>query len=415
MFHPKEIFIGLRYTRSKRSNHFVSFISVSSILGMAVGITALITVMSVMNGAIEQFRDSTLSMTSHATVLEYGGKLADWPGTQARVAGQPHVVDSSPFVNGEGMLSNGSQVSGAMIQGIVPVEEKGTSLIAEKMVQGSLDDLKPGDFNIVIGRTLANILSVNVGDKVTVITPQANVTPAGIVPRLKRFTVVGLFNANFYQFDRGLVLVHMADAQRLLRMGEDVSGLRLKLDDIFAAPQISREMNAALGGNYVVRNWTEEYASYYQAVQIEKTAMFVILTLIVAVAAFNIVSTMVMVVADKQADIAILRTLGASPLSIMGVFMVQGLVIGVVGTVLGLAGGVSLAKNLDTVVPWIENLTGTQFMPPEVYQISGVPSQLLWGDVLVVGIVAFFLAIVATLYPAWRASRTQPAEALRYE
>jgi lipoprotein-releasing system permease protein len=284
------------------------------------------------------------------------------------------------------------------------------------MTSGHLNDLKPGGFGMILGRALADALGVTgVGDKVTVITPQASVTPAGIIPRLKRFEVVGIFEAGMYEYDRGLALIHVEDGSRLFRLEGDVSGVRLKLDDMFQAPRIAREIARDLPGSYIVRDWTQEHANFFRAVQIEKTAMFIILMLIVAVAAFNIVSTLVMVVTDKQADIAILRTLGATPASIMGVFMVQGVTIGLIGTLLGLVGGVSLTLNLHVVVPFIENLFGIKFMSPDVYLIGDVPSELIWGDVVVIAVVAFGLAMLATLYPAWRASRTQPAEALRYE
>ena len=303
-----------------------------------------------------------------------------------------------------------------MIQGILPDEEQQVSDIDGKMVQGSLDDLRPGGFGIILGKELANALGLMVGDKVTVITPQATVTPAGVLPRLKRFNVVGIFKAGMYEYDRGLALVHVADAGKLFQYPDGaVNGVRLKLRDLFQAPRLARQLAARLPDGYLARDWTQDHASFFRAVQIEKTAMFVILTLIVAVAAFNIVSALVMVVTDKQADIAILRTLGATPLSIMGIFIVQGITIGLVGTLLGLAGGVALATHVDVVVPFIERLFGVKFLAPDVYLISDLPSQVQWGDVTTIGLVAFGLATLATLYPAWRAARTQPAEALRYE
>ena len=416
MFRPLELFIGLRYTRAKRRNHFISFISLTSMLGIALGITALITVLSVMNGFQQELRGRILAMTAHATISRWSGPLENWRAVREQALQNPEVQGGAPFIRGEAMLNNASLVSGALIQGILPDEEQQVSDIDAKMVQGSLDDLHPGGFGIILGKELANALGLMVGDKVTVITPQATVTPAGVLPRLKRFVVVGIFKAGMYEYDRGLALVHVADAGKLFQYPDGaVNGVRLKLRDLFQAPRLARQLAARLPDGYLARDWTQDHASFFRAVQIEKTAMFVILTLIVAVAAFNIVSALVMVVTDKQADIAILRTLGATPLSIMGIFIVQGITIGLVGTLLGLAGGVALATHVDVVVPFIERLFGVKFLAPDVYLISDLPSQVQWGDVTTIGLVAFGLATLATLYPAWRAARTQPAEALRYE
>ncbi len=416
MFRPLELFIGLRYTRAKRRNHFISFISLSSILGVALGITALITVLSVMNGFQEEVRDRILSMTPHITINRWSSVVDDWRTVRDWALKDSRVVGGAPYIRGEAMLNNASLVSGALVQGILPAEERQVSDISGKMVQGALDDLRPGEFGIILGEALANVLGIRVGDKVTVITPQASVTPAGILPRLKRFDVVGLFKAGMYEYDRGLALIHVDDAAKLFQYPEGaVNGVRLKLRDLFMAPRLSRDFASQLPETFVARNWTQDHASYFRAVQIEKTAMFVILTLIVAVAAFNIVSMLVMVVTDKQADIAILRTLGATPLSIMGVFIVQGVTIGLVGTVLGVIGGVALATHVDVVVPFIERLFNIKILAPDVYLISDIPSKVQWSDVSTIGLVAFGLATLATLYPAWRAARTQPAEALRYE
>ncbi len=416
MFRPLELFIGLRYTRAKRRNHFISFISLTSMLGIALGITALITVLSVMNGFQQELRGRILAMTAHATISRWSGPLENWRAVREQVLQNPEVQGGAPFIRGEAMLNNASLVSGALIQGILPDEEQQVSDIGSKMVQGSLDDLRPGGFGIILGKELANALGLMVGDKVTVITPQANVTPAGVLPRLKRFDVVGIFKAGMYEYDRGLALVHVADAGKLFQYPDGaVNGVRLKLRDLFQAPRLARQIADHLPDGYLARDWTQDHASFFRAVQIEKTAMFVILTLIVAVAAFNIVSALVMVVTDKQADIAILRTLGATPLNIMGIFIVQGITIGLVGTLLGLAGGVALATHVDVVVPLIERTFGVKFLAPDVYLISDLPSQVQWGDVTTIGLVAFGLATLATLYPAWRAARTQPAEALRYE
>ncbi|MER2558434.1 MAG: lipoprotein-releasing ABC transporter permease subunit [Candidatus Competibacter denitrificans] len=416
MFRPLELFIGLRYTRAKRRNHFVSFISLSSVLGIALGITALITVLSVMNGFQEEVRGRILAMTPHATINRWSGAVEDWQAVRDWALEDARVVGGAPYIRGEAMLNNASLVSGALVQGILPAEENKVSDIGSKMVQGTLDELRPGQFGIILGQALANALGVVVGDKVTVITPQASVTPAGILPRLKRFDVVGLFKAGMYEYDRGLALIHVEDAAKLFQYPEGtVNGVRLKLHDLFMAPRFSRELAGKLPETFVARDWTQDHASYFRAVQIEKTAMFVILTLIVAVAAFNIVSMLVMVVTDKQADIAILRTLGATPRSVMGIFIVQGITIGLVGTVLGLIGGVALATHVDVVVPFIERLFSVKILAPDVYLISDIPSKVQWSDVITIGLVAFGLATLATLYPAWRAARTQPAEALRYE
>lgn len=416
MFRPLELFIGLRYTRAKRRNHFVSFISLSSMLGIALGITALITVLSVMNGFQEEVRGRILAMTPHATINRWSGAVEDWQAVRDWALEDARVVGGAPYIRGEAMLNNASLVSGALVQGILPAEENKVSDIGSKMVQGTLDELRPGQFGIILGQALANALGVVVGDKITVITPQASVTPAGILPRLKRFDVVGLFKAGMYEYDRGLALIHVEDAAKLFQYPEGtVNGVRLKLHDLFMAPRFSRELAGKLPETFVARDWTQDHASYFRAVQIEKTAMFVILTLIVAVAAFNIVSMLVMVVTDKQADIAILRTLGATPRSVMGIFIVQGITIGLVGTVLGLIGGVALATHVDVVVPFIERLFSIKILAPDVYLISDIPSKVQWSDVITIGLVAFGLATLATLYPAWRAARTQPAEALRYE
>ncbi len=415
MFRPLEICIGLRYTRAKRNNSFISFISLTSMLGMALGITALITVMSVMNGFQSEVRDRILSLTPHITVTSWDGRLLDWPNTLDRVIEHPAVQGGAPFVRGEVMLNFGSQVSGALLQGILPSQEPQVSELDQQLIAGDLEALIPGQFGIILGEQLAAILGITLGDKVTVITPQANITPMGTMPVLRRFEVVGLFSAGMYDYDRSLAIIHVDDGARLLRLGEAVSGLRLNLQDPFLAPQINQQLHAQLPSGYVVSDWTREHANYFRAVQIEKTAMFIILMLIVAVAAFNLVSTLVMVVTDKQEDIAILRTLGATPRSIMGVFMVQGIAVGAVGTLLGLIGGLALAFNVDRVVLFIEGIFGVRFLAPDLYLISDLPSEVVVSDVVAITAIAFGLAVLATLYPAWRAARTQPAEALRYE
>jgi lipoprotein-releasing system permease protein len=415
MLRPLELAIGLRYTRAKRRNHFISFISLTSVLGIVLGVTALITVLSVMNGFEKELRQRILGMASHATITGYSGGLQDWESLARAALRHAGVIGAAPYVEGQAMLARGGNVYGAVVRGVLPKKELSVADIDRYMVVGRLSDLRPGEFAIIIGKTLAQGLGVGVGDKITLVAPQANVTPAGILPRLRRFTVVGLFEVGHAEFDMAFALVHMEDAARLFRLGEQVSGLRLKLTDIYAAPTVSHELANALGHRYWVRDWTQYHVNFFRALKTEKTVMFIILTLIVAVAAFNIVSTLIMVVTDKESDIAILRTLGAAPSSIMLIFVVQGTIIGLVGTVFGALGGIALATNVETLVPVIEHFFGVKFLSPDVYYISEVPSDMRWSDVALISIVAFVMCALATLYPAWRASRTQPAEALRYE
>jgi lipoprotein-releasing system permease protein len=410
-----ELFIGLRYTRAKRRNHFISFISLISMLGIALGVAALITVLSVMNGFQKEVRARILSVVEHVQVTGPGGQLAQWQRVAEAVRRNPEVVAAAPYVNGQAMLVNEGSARGALVRGIDPALEARVAEVGARMVAGRLDALQPGEFGIVLGADLARGLRVFPGDRVTVIAPQGLVTPAGVVPRLKQFRVVGLFEVGHYEYDSGLALMHLADAQRLYQIGDEVSGVRLKLADLFEARRIARDLYREIGGDVLISDWTRSHANFFRAVEIEKTMMFIILMLIVAVAAFNVVSTLVMVVTDKQADIAILRTLGATPRSIMQVFMVQGVVIGVLGTLLGVAGGVALALNIDVVVPFLERLLKIQFLSKEVYFISELPSDLHAADVAAITAVALVLALVATVYPSWRASRVRPAEALRYE
>ena len=415
---PYELLIGLRYTRAKRRNQFVSFISMISMLGIALGVAALIVVLSVMNGFQTELRGRILAVVSHIQISGASGEMANWQSVAEQSLKQPGVLAAAPFVQAQGMLSFGSSVRGAMVRGVLPDFEDQVVDFRTHMKEGSLDSLaadSPDAFNIVLGSELARALGVFVGDKVTVIAPQGVVTPAGVLPRLKTFTVSGLFEVGMFEYDSGLALIRMEDAQRLYRMDDRVSGVRLKLDDLFKAPAIARELAGRLDTAAFISDWTRSHANFFRAVQIEKNMMFIILSLIVAVAAFNIVSTLVMAVTDKQADIAILRTLGASPGSIMAIFMVQGALIGFIGLGLGIAGGVALAQNVDVVVPFIERLLGTQFMSKEVYYISNLPSELQWKDVTTITGVSFVLSLVATIYPSWRASRVNPAEALRYE
>lgn len=416
MLKPLELFIALRYTRAKRRNHFISFISLISILSIALGVMALITVMSVMNGFGKELRNRTVGIVAHATITGLEGEgLRDWQTLAGTLERYPQIVGLAPYVNGEGMLANSSEVSGVLIRGILPSEEPKVSDLGSHMIAGHLDDLKAGEFSIILGKNLALTLGVERGDKVSLLTPQANVTPAGILPRFKRFTVVGVFEAGMYPYDNVLALIHMDDAAKLMRMEQAVSGVRLKLDNMDAAPRVSRQLSEELPIGYMIRNWTQEHANLFEAIQMEKTVMFIIMLLVVTVAAFNIVSTLVMVVADKKADIAILRTLGASPRSIMAIFMIQGTVIGVIGTLIGAAGGVTLALNVGTVVSTIEQVLGMKFLAADVYYITELPSEMHVLDVAIISGVSFVMSLLATLYPAWHAARTQPAEALRYE
>ncbi|MGB5727288.1 MAG: lipoprotein-releasing ABC transporter permease subunit [Thiogranum sp.] len=415
MFRPLALYIGLRYTGAKRRNHFISFISLISIIGIGLGVAALITVLSVMNGFEQELRTRILGMASHASISGRQKPLTEWEQLAARATEHPEVLGVAPYVQGEIMLTKGKKVSGALVRGILPDQEPKVSSVGQHMRRGQLDDLQAGEYHIILGNELAYSLGAQVGDQVTMVTPQANFSPAGILPRLRRFRVTGIFDVGMYEYDRGVALVHMEDAARLFKLDNAITGIRLKLIDLFKAPQVSRQLAGQLGDNLRVEDWTRQHANFFRAVQTEKRVMFVILTLIVAVAAFNIVSTLVMVVTDKRADIAILRTLGATPGEILRIFMIQGALIGLLGTALGIIGGVALALNVETIVPAIEEAFSVQFMPADVYYISDLPSKLNWPDVWQIGTVAFLLSFLATLYPSWRASRTQPAEALRYE
>jgi lipoprotein-releasing system permease protein len=415
MFKPLIFFIGLRYTRAKRRTRFISFITLTSVLGIALGVTALITVLSVMNGFEAELRERILGMTSHASITGLDGQLQDWKALEAPVKQEPRVIGWAPYIEAQAMLNSDRRVSGTMLRGILPDYEPRVSEVAARLEAGTLDALKPGEFGIILGAELADYLGATVGDKVTVITPQVTATPAGILPRLKRFTVVGTFHIGMYEYDRNLALIHLDDAARLFRMEGAVSGLRLKLVDVFYARQVARDLGPKLPRQYMITDWTQAHSNFFKAIQTEKRVMFIILLLIVAVAAFNIVSTLVMVVTDKRADIAILRTQGMTPLGVMGIFIVLGTLIGLSGTLLGGVGGVLLAWNVETVVPAIERLFGVQFLSADVYYISELPSKLIWSDVYRITGVAFLLSILATLYPAWQASRIKPAEELRYE
>jgi lipoprotein-releasing system permease protein len=415
MFKPLIFYIGLRYTRAKRRTQFISFITLTSVLGIALGVTALITVLSVMNGFEAELRERILGMTSHATVTGKYGQLDNWRELDQKLKDFPHVEGAAPFISGQVMINADRRVSGTMLNGIMPDYESRVSEVANKMKVGKLSDLVAGQYGIVLGAELANYLGVMPGDKITVISPQINSTPAGIVPRMRRFTVVGVFQVGMYEYDRNMAIINIEDAAKLFRMENAVSGLRIKLDDLFNAPQITRSLANALYDNYQVSDWTLAHSNFFRAIQTEKRVMFIILLLIVAVAAFNIVSTLVMVVTDKRGDIAILKTQGLTSGSVMGIFIVLGTIIGAVGTLLGTVGGISLALNVETIVPAIEQLFQVQFMAADVYYISKLPSKLVWMDVYTIASMAFLLSLVATIYPAWQASKINPAEVLRYE
>jgi lipoprotein-releasing system permease protein len=412
---PYELLVGLRYTRTKRRNHFISFISLISMAGIGLGVAALIVVLSVMNGFQKELRARILGVASHVQIQGFEGGLNDWRSVAADAAANPEVLAAAPYVNAQGLLAYQQSVQGALVRGVLPADEDKVAEIGQHMKAGRLSNLRPGEFGIVLGSELAYAVGARMGDKVVLIAPQGQVTPAGILPRIKQFTVVGVFEVGMYEYDAGLALIHLEDAQKLYRMQDQVSGVRLKLKDLFDAPRVARELTRSLRADVIVLDWTRSHANFFRAVQIEKRVMFIILTLIVAVAAFNIVSTLVMAVTDKQADIAILRTLGATPGSIMKIFIVQGALIGVIGMLLGVAVGVALALNIDVVVPFIERTFHVQFLAKDVYYISDLPSDLHWSDVITIGAVSLGLSLLATLYPSYRASRVNPAEALRYE
>jgi lipoprotein-releasing system permease protein len=415
---PYELIVGWRYTRAGRAgrrNRFISFISGVSILGIALGVAALIIVLSVMNGFQKEVRDRMLGVVAHVELLgRDGDALADWQAVAQRARAVPGVVAAAPFVSVQALVARGDDMRGAIVRGILPADEPKVTDIAGKLVSGSLDALQPGAFRIVLGAALAQSLGVRLGDTVTVVAPGGSVTPAGVVPRLKQFTVAGTFEAGHYEFDSGLALVHLDDAARLFRTGGP-SGVQLKLADVQQARAYGDKLQALFGPQVEVRDWTRSNRNWFDAVQVEKRLMFIILTLIVAVAAFNLVSTLVMTVTDKQADIAILRTLGASPRSVMGIFVVQGAAAGVMGTLGGAALGLLVALHIDTLVPAIERLLHTSFLPASVYVISRMPSDPQRGDIVPIVLISLLLSFLATLYPSWRASRVQPAEALRYE
>ncbi len=414
---PFEWLVGVRYTRAgKRSgrNSFISFISLISMAGIALGVAALIVVLSVMNGFQKDVRDRMLSVLSHIEVFDAGGALPNWELTAKEALLDKEVRGTAPYVAAQAMMTRDDTVRGVIIRGVLPDREPQVSDVASQVKEGKFNDLRPGEFNIVLGGELARGMHVGLGEKVTMIAPQGQVTPAGVIPRLKQFTVVGIFEAGHYEYDSTLAFIHIEDAMKMFKLAAP-SGLRLKITDMQRAPQVATDLSRQLTGDVLIRDWSKQNRNWFAAVQTEKRMMFIILTLIIAVAAFNLVSTLVMTVTDKQADIAILRTLGASPGSIMKIFMIQGALVGLLGTAIGVTLGVLVALNVDVIVPAIEHLLGVQFLPRDIYLISALPSDLRWSDVWTIGAVAVVLAFFATLYPSWWAARVKPAEALRYE
>lgn len=414
MFKPVPVAIGLRYLRAKRRNGFISFISFASIVGIALGVAILITTMAVMGGFQREIRDRMLQMTAHATVSGYGEPVQDWQHAVETAVADNRVAGAAPYVEKEALIS-GARNQPALIRGVLPAEEGKVSVLAEKMVEGKLDQLTPGSFNIVLGRELALWLGVGVGDSVIATTSDFRSTPMGAIATQKRFLVSGIFEAGYNDFDKGLAVVNMKDLQRVLRMGEGVTGVRLKMHDMDSAFDVARDLAMKLKGPYSVSDWSQENANLFRALKMEKTVMAILLAFIIGMGAFNLVNSQVMLVTDKQADIAILRTLGLTPRGVMKVFMVQGTLIGVIGTTIGVIGGILLTLNLEHILRFIERVFGVQLLPEDVYYITGLPTNLQVSDVVLTAAAALIMAFLATVYPAWRAARTAPAEALRYE
>ncbi|TQN04109.1 lipoprotein-releasing system permease protein [Acidovorax temperans] len=414
---PYELALGWRYTRAGRAtrrNGFISFISGVSMLGIALGVAALIIVLSVMNGFQKEVRDRMLSVVSHIEIFApHGTAMPDPALTLSEAQRNPNVVGAAPFVSAQALLARGEDMKGTLVRGIDPAQEGAVTDLAATNAE-VLKQLVPGEFRVVLGRELARSLGARVGDAITLIAPAGQVTPAGVVPRLKQMTVAGTFDSGHYEYDSALVMLHHEDAQRIFRL-EGPTGVRLKLKDLHQAREVAQQLAGSLSGDLLIRDWTQQNRTWFAAVQLEKRMMFIILTLIVAVAAFNLVSTLVMTVTDKRADIAILRTLGASPKSIMGIFVVQGAMVGVIGTCVGLLLGLGIAANIDVIVPAIERALNASFLPKDIYLISKMPSEPQASDIVPIGVISLVLAFVATLYPSWRASRVNPAEALRYE
>jgi lipoprotein-releasing system permease protein len=411
-----EWLIGTRYLRSTHRRGFVSFVALMSVCGLMLGVATLVVVLSVMNGFERELRSRILAVTSHATIMGLDGSLTDWRSLQAKVRSQPGVQAAVPYIESQAMFAEGRRMVGAQVRGVLPEEERSATGLAQHLSAGSLSDLAPGSYTIILGSALAHELNARVGDSVVLIAPQGSATPTGVVPRMRRFKVVGLFHSGMYEYDRGLALVHLSDAARLFRSDAGVTGLRLAFADPLHAPALVRRVALALGGNgFYVTDWTQDHANFFRSIEITKSMMFMILLMLVAVAAFNIVATLVMIVKEKQTDIAILRTLGAGPRNVLLTFAVQGTLIGLTGTLAGAALGTLLADNLESLVAGLERLLGTQFLDARVYYMSDLPAYVEWADVLRICGVAFVLCVLATIYPAWRASRTAPAEALRHE
>jgi lipoprotein-releasing system permease protein len=415
MFKPLIFYIGLRYTRAERRTQFISFVTLASIVGIALSVTALITVLSVMNGFVDEISARILNMTAHATITGKNGALADWQALEPELKKQAHVQAAAPFIVGQVMINADRKVSGSVITGILPEMEKNVSEVAQKMEVGKLSDLVAGGYGIVLGNELANQLGVIVGDKITVISPQVNSTPAGVVPRLRRFDVVGIFKVGMSEYDRNMAFIHIDDAAKLFRMDKFVSALRIKLDDLLNAPDTTQVLATTFAEGFMVSDWTKAHDNFFQAIKMEKRVMSLILLLMVAIAAFNIVSTLIMVVTDKRGDIAILKTQGMDSASIMGIFMVLGTIIGTFGTIVGSISGVLLSLNIAGIIKAVENLFGMKFLSAQIYYISDLPSKLIWTDVYTIAGMAFLLSLLATIYPAWQASKINPAEVLRYE
>ncbi|WP_133138555.1 lipoprotein-releasing ABC transporter permease subunit [Legionella genomosp. 1] len=414
MFKPLALFIGLRYTRARKKNHFVSFISLSSMLGIGLGVMVLITVLSVMNGFDVEIHRRFFGMAPEITVTGRDGKISDWPTLEKKLSNVPGIKAIVPFVGGQGLLTNEGQVLPIILTGVDPELEEKVSHIKEKMLIGDLRNLK--NFGIILGRGLADNLGVMIGDKVTIMIPQATVTPAGMIPRFKRFTVEGVFSAgNGFNFDTKLAFINLNDAQKLMQLGNDVTGLKLKISNIYNAPKLSETIAAKLGEEYQVGNWTDQFGAFFDAVKMEKTMMFLILLLIIGVAAFNLVSSLVMVVNDKQSEIAILRTIGATPGVILWTFIVQGMLVGVIGTLIGLVGGIILASNATAIVNWLQAFFDTRILSSSIYFVDYLPSKIMISDLIKICAAALTMSFLATIYPAWRASKTVIAEALHYE
>jgi lipoprotein-releasing system permease protein len=410
-----EWILGTRYLRATRGRGFLSFISVVSVLGLAIGVAVLIVVLSVMNGFERELKTRILSVTSHATLMGLDGSLKDWRADQARAMKMPGVLAAAPYIEAQALLMHGAHTAGTSVRGVLAEQERRAVGLAQRIEGGRIEDLTDGGYRIILGDALAAALAANIGDDIVLIAPQGDVTPAGIEPRMRRFHVAGTFHSGMYEFDRALALVNMGDAARVYQMGDSVSGIRLALRDAFMAPRLVRDLAVSLGGGYYVSDWTRNHANFFRSIEITKSMLFVILLLVVAVAAFNIVAALVMVVKDKRGDIAILRTIGAAPGSILAVFSIQGAFIGLAGTAAGAALGLTLSANLESLVHALERVLGTHFLDAKVYFMSDLPAYAEWGDVLRICSLAFALCAVATLYPAWRAAGTQPAEALRHD